>query len=143
MGNIGNTFVNENFSVGRAKKVWRELHDIYPGGGVLANLADWGPDADGNRLIPAGTPVCFKINEKVLYAYNSEVYSQHLGEGENPDPNVINGYLQEDIYIPASAVSTTVVTGTVVYRGEMYGTALYEYNIFALQKVVPGVVFVN
>lgn len=143
MGNIGNTFANENFSVGRAKKVWRELHDIYPSGGVLANLADWGPDADGNRLIPAGTPVCFKINEKVLYAYNSETYNHHLGEGENPDPNVINGYLQEDIYIPASAASTAVATGTVVYRGEMYGTALYEYSLSALKKVVPGVVFVN
>lgn len=50
---MGNTFGSQTLSAGHARKVWREVKDQFPAGGVVTNLSDWLTNSVGK--IPAGT----------------------------------------------------------------------------------------
>lgn len=123
MGTIGNTFDVKSVKYGHARKVWREITDIYPAGGVISNIADW-TDAG---LIPAGTPVKYDISAKTIEAYTDTDLS-----GSDVATLGINGFLQEDVVV---ASASTVGTGTVVYGGEIYGYMFAEATLTALGGV--------
>lgn len=139
MGNIGNTFKGGSVTgLKRARKVWREIHDVYPGGGVITVTADW----ISKGVIPAGTPVTFNTSTKAITAYSDAT----LASTDDLSTLGINGYLQEDAYLDGvTSASDIVATGTVVYRGEIYE---YMFSTAIATKLkalttVPGVVFVQ
>lgn len=129
MFETGNTFKSGSMKFGHARKVWREIHDIYPGGGRFATTAGF------TEKIPAGTPVKLDMAAKTITPFtDTDVTSaadvKTLG---------INGFLQEDVVLASSAK----YTGTVVYRGELYSFMLGEGVAEKLAGIVPGVVFVQ
>jgi len=119
MGTIGNTFDVKSVKYGHARKVWREITDIYPAGGVISNVADW---VDAGK-IPAGTPVKYDLSGKTIEA---------LTDANVTSSDGINGFLQEDVVI---ASASTVATGTVVYGGEIYGYMFADAVLTALGGV--------
>lgn len=123
MGTIGNTFDVKTVNYGHARKVWREITDIYPAGGVISNVADW---VDTGK-IPAGTPVKYDLSNKTIEALTDTAIS-----GSDVDTLGINGFLQEDVVV---ADANTVGTGTVVYGGEIYGYMFAEATLTALGGV--------
>lgn len=123
MGTIGNTFDVKSVKYGHARKVWREITDIYPAGGTISNIADW----VSAGKIPAGTPVKFDISNKTIKALTDASIS-----GGNVETLGINGFLQEDVVVTSA---NTVGTGTVVYGGEIYGYMFAEATLTALGGV--------
>ena len=139
MGNIGNTFKNGSVSIpGRARKVWREIQDVYPSGGVITVDSAW----LNAGVIPAGTPVAFDQTNKTITAFSDNA----ITTASDVSSLGINGYLQEDVYLEGATSSSDIVaTGTVVYRGEIYEYMFSAEVATALKglKSVPGVVFVR
>ena len=123
MGTIGNSFDVKSVKYGHARKVWREITDIYPAGGVISNIADW---VEVGK-IPAGTPVKYDISNKKIEALTDT----DIAAGDVATLG-INGFLQEDIVV---ASSSTVGTGTVVYGGEIYGYMFADATLTALGGV--------
>ena len=139
MGNIGNTFKGGSVSgLNRARKVWREIQDVYPSGGVIEIDAGW----LALGVVPAGTPVSFDMSTKAITAYSDST----LSSTADLTTLNINGYLQEDVYLEgATSASDIVATGTVVYRGEIYEYMFAAATAAKLKALttVPGVVFVQ
>ena len=116
---MGNTFGSRTVSAGHARKVWREVKDQFPAGGVVTNLTDWVTNGVGK--IPAGTfckwedaggenggkkVTCYTPTQITSTANASALAA--LG---------INGATLYDIDIEAG---DTVGTATVIYAGEYY-----------------------
>lgn len=134
MANIGNSFNNGSVAYGHARKVWREIHDIYPAGGKLKQTTGF------TKLIPAGTPVKFDMVAKEITPYAKTA----ITGASDVSTLGINGYLQEDIDISAGTIAQgAAYTGTVVYRGELYDFMLDADVVAKVKGVVPGVVFVH
>lgn len=115
MGTIGNTYDKQSFSVGHARKVWRTIRHVYPGGGKVENIADW----KDKGVIPSGRPCKFDPKAKTLKVYTAAQVKASAGTGEGATATDlgINGYIQEDVRI---LNGDTVGTATVVYNGELY-----------------------
>ncbi len=134
MGTLGNTFDNVSSKYGHARKVWREVRQVYPAGGTVSNVADW--SAAG--VIPAGTAVKYDVTNKTMECYTKA----DITGAEDMSTLAINGYLKNDIRIESES---TVASGTVVYEGELY-INLIDDEIAAKLKTVtttPMVVFVE
>jgi hypothetical protein len=127
MANLGNTFDVHEFSVGRARKVWRETRHRYPGGGLVSNVADW-VDA---KVIPAGTPAVFDMEAKTIKAFTKN----EITEAETFADLGANGYIQEDLPIKDGK---TIGSATVVYDGELYGYML-DADVLAAINAAGGI----
>lgn len=123
MGTIGNTFDVKTVKYGHARKVWREITDIYPAGGNISNVTDW---VDAGK-IPAGTPVKYDLENKTI-----EAITDTAASGSDVATLGINGFLQEDVVVTSK---DTVATGTVVYGGEIYGYMFADATLTALGGV--------
>lgn len=135
MGRMGNTFGSQTVSTGHARKVWREVKDQFPAGGVVANLSDWLTGGVGK--IPAGTfckwedlganggkkVTCYKASQITGTADAAALAA--LG---------INGATLYDIDIEAGE---TVATATVIYAGEYY-SYMVDANVLAKVKDIAA-----
>lgn len=127
----GNNFNKGTYSYGAARKVWRSVRHVFPGGGVIKNVSDFTTAG----IIKAGTPVNLSNHQITVYK-DSELTS------DNADKLNVSGYLQEDIVIKDA---NTVATGTVVYAGELY-SYIFTSAIAAVLKGLtstPQITFVE
>lgn len=134
-GIIGNTFDKKSFEYGHARKVWRSISSVYPGGGVIQNVSDFSEKGK----IPSGSPVKFDMKtHQITVIKDDEIKA---AEAEAVAALGINGYLQEDVYITSK---DTVATGTVVYAGEIY-EYMFEDEVVKKLKLanVPMIVWVQ
>lgn len=123
---MGNTFGSQTVSVGHARKVWREVKDQFPAGGVVANLSDWLTGGVGK--IPAGT-FC-KWEDATEGGKKVTCYTPaQIKAAGNVSTLGINGATLYDIDIEAGE---TVGTATVIYAGEYYS---YMVDADVLAKV--------
>lgn len=132
MGTIGNTFDAKTVSYGHAKKIWREIKNVYPAGGTIANAADF--VAEGK--VPSGSAVKFDAASGIITAYKA---ADITGAADIATLG-INGYLQED----APVVDGTLATGTVVYAGEI-NEYMFDSEVVAKLKAnttTPQIVWV-
>lgn len=142
-GLIGNTFDKKSFKYGHARKVWRSISSVYPGGGVIQNVSDFSEKGK----IPSGSPVKFDPKTKqITVILDSAIKAavevpETKTEAEAVAELGINGYLQEDVYITSEK---TVATGTVVYAGEIY-EYMFEDEVVKKLKLanVPMIVWVQ
>lgn len=129
----GNTFNKGTYKFGAARKVWRSVRHVYPGGGVIKNVSDFVTDG----IIKAGTPVNFdNANHEITVYKDSELTSANAATLN------VSGYLQEDIVIKDA---NTVATGTVVYAGELY-SYVFDSAIATVLKgltTTPQITFVE
>ena len=124
---MGNTFGKQSVGVGHARKVWREVKDQFPVGGVVTNLTDW--VTNGKGKIPSGTFCKWEDagNEggKKVTCYTK---AQILAAGSIATLG-INGATLYDIDIENGDV---IGTATVIYAGEYYS---YMVDAGVLAKV--------
>lgn len=144
MSGIGNTFDKKSFEYGHARKVWRSISKVYPGGGMIQNVSDF----VSTNKIPSGSPVKFDMKTHQITVITDEKIKAAVAvpdtktEAEAVAELGINGYLQEDVYITDSS---TVASGTVVYAGEIYEYMFEDAVVKKLKLVttVPMVVWVQ
>ena len=125
---MGNTFGSQTVSTGHARKVWREVKDQFPAGGVVANLSDW--LSGGKGKIPAGTFCKWEddaSNGKRVTCYTN---AQIKAASGNPASLGINGATLYDIDIEAG---DTIGTATVIYAGEYY-SYMVDADVLAIVK---------
>lgn len=123
----GNTFDNKTVRFGHAHKVWREIRQMYPAGGRVANVEDWVEKG----LIPAGTLASWYENEeggKEVKCFTPAQAAEASGDNL--------GLTDRDIPV---ANANTIATATVVYDGEIYKCMLPEEVAEAAKTLVPGV----
>jgi hypothetical protein len=130
MGRMGNTFGSQSVNAGHARKVWREVKDQFPAGGVVTNLTDW--VSAGVGKIPAGT-FCKWYDDadnggKKVVCYTA---AQIKAASGNPASLGINGATLYDIDIENG---DTVGTATVVYAGEYYDYMVKDSSVLSIVK---------
>ena len=113
---MGNTFGSQTVSAGHARKVWREVKDQFPAGGVVTNISDW--VSGGVGKIPAGTFCKWEDagadnGGKKVTCYTAA----QIGSAGSIATLGINGATLYDIDLESG---DTVGTATVVYAGEYY-----------------------
>lgn len=144
MSGTGNTYDKKNVSFGHARKVWRSIRHVYPGGGMIQNTSDF----VSAGKIPAGSPVKFDPSTKqITVILDSAIKAavtvpETTTEAEAVEALGINGFLQEDVHITDS---NTNGSGTVVYAGELYE---YMFDSEVVKKLklltsVPQIVWVQ
>lgn len=133
---IGNTYGSETVEWGNGqKRVWREIRHRYPSGGTFSSTV---LQQNAGKVIPAGTPVTFDQNAKVLT----------IVTGKEGTAAVIDGFTQEDVYVKDGVAAASA---TVVYAGELYEPVLKaavlagdDAALTAVKKAAPGgIVFVR
>lgn len=117
MNNLGNSFNKKTFAYKGAKRVWREIRHVFPGGGTIASTSGF------TGIIPAGTPATIAANVITPLAT--------VGEGVK-----IDGFTQEDVVIESGAV----LTATVVYDGEIYAYAMDQSQLAAIKAAAPATI---
>ena len=127
---MGNTFGSQSVSAGHARKVWREVKDQFPAGGVVANLSDW--LSSGKGKIPAGT-FCKWYDDAVSGGKKVVCYTdaQIKAASGNPASLGINGATLYDIDIENGE---TVGTATVIYAGEYYEYMIKDSEVKSIVK---------
>ena len=130
MGRMGNTFGSKSVSAGHARKVWREVKDQFPAGGIVTNPSDWSTDGVGK--IPAGT-FCKWYDEganggKKVVCYTD---TQIKAASGNPASLGINGATLYDIDIEAGDVKESA---TVIYAGEYYDFMIKDADVRTIVK---------
>lgn len=144
MSGTGNTYDKKSWSWGHARKVWRSIRHVYPGGGMIQNTSDF----TSARKIPAGSPVKFDPKTKqITVILDSAIKAavevpETKTEAEAVAELGINGFLQEDVRLTDS---NTKGSGTVVYAGELYE---YMFDAEVVKKLklltnVPQIVWVQ
>lgn len=132
MGRMGNTFGSKSVGTGHARKVWREVKDQFPAGGVVVNLSDW--LSGGVGKIPAGTFCKWEDaganGGKKVTCYTA---AQIKAAGSISTLG-INGATLYDIDIEAG---DTIGTATVVYAGEYY-SYMVDSDVLAKVKDIPA-----
>lgn len=129
---MGNTFGSQSVSAGHARKVWREVKDQFPAGGVVANLSDW--LSSGKGKIPAGT-FCKWEDLGANGGKKVTCYTKTQITGAESIATLgINGATLYDIDIEAG---DTVGTATVIYAGEYY-SYMMDQAVLAKVKDIPA-----
>lgn len=133
---IGNSFNDKTISIGHARKVWRSVRAVYPGGGTVENIADWVEKG----VIPSGRPCKFDPKEKKVTVYTPEQVAA-AGTAGTADSLGINGYIQEDIRV---VDGNTIGTATIVYNGEIYEYMFSDDEVAVLKSLAttPQIVWV-
>ena len=130
---MGNTFGSKSVSAGHARKVWREVKDQFPVGGIVANLSDW--TSGGVGKIPAGTFCKWEdlgsSGGKRVTCYTA---AQIKAASGNPASLGINGATLYDIDIENG---DTVGTATVIYAGEYYDF-MVDADVLAIVKGIAA-----
>ena len=131
MGRMGNTFGSRTVNAGHARKVWREVKDQFPAGGVVTNLTDW--VSAGVGKIPAGTFCKWEDAGKDNGGKKVTCYTaaQIKAASGNPASLGINGATLYDIDIEAG---DTVGTATVIYAGEYYDYMVKDSAVLTIVK---------
>lgn len=134
MGTMGNTFDAKTVKFGHARKVWREIRHVYPGGGMVSNVSDW----VSKGKIPSGTPLKIDLTNHTMKAFTDA----EIKGAADINALGINSYLQEDILI---AGADTKASGTAVYAGEIYRYMFEDDVVTALMKItsIPQIVWVE
>jgi len=138
MGRMGNTFGSQSVNAGHARKVWREVKDQFPAGGVVENLSDWLTGGVGK--IPAGTfckwydDAANNGGKKVVCYTDAQIKTAAAGQGGVATLG-INGATLYDIDIEAGE---TVGTATVIYAGEYYSYMVKDADVLAAVKDIPA-----
>ena len=135
MGRMGNTFGSHSVSAGHARKVWREVKDQFPAGGVVANLNAWLTNGVGK--IPAGTFCKWEDlgangGKQVTCYTNAQITG--TADAAALAALGINGATLYDIDIEAGE---TVGTATVIYAGEYY-SYMVDANVLAKVKGIAA-----
>lgn len=132
MGRMGNTFGSQTVSTGHARKVWREVKDQFPAGGVVQSLNSW--LTNGKGKIPAGT-FCKWVDAGSNGGKQVTCYTAtQISSAADVSTLGINGATLYDIDIEAGE---TVGTATVVYAGEMY-SYMVPSAVLAKVKDIPA-----
>ena len=111
----GNTFDTQSLSVGHARKVWRRIEEQLPGGFLIKNVSDFvsaGLIRSGMAIVKDTDGAADEKDIKVL------TWAQVKAAVGNIDSLSIIGFLQEDVPVMGA---TTVATGNVIVKGEIYG----------------------
>ena len=114
----GNTFDTQSLSVGHARKVWRRIEEQLPGGFLIKNVSDFvsaGLIRSGMAIVKDTDGAADEKDIKVL------TWAQVKAAVGNIDSLNIIGFLQEDVPVIGA---TTVATGNVIVKGEIYGYML-------------------
>ena len=114
----GNTFDTQSLSVGHARKVWRRIEEQLPGGFLIKNVSDFvsaGLIRSGMAIVKDTDGAADEKDIKVL------TWAQVKAAVGNIDSLNIIGLLQEDVPVLGA---TTVATGNVIVKGEIYGYML-------------------
>ncbi len=154
MGYFGNTFGSQSVSAGHARKVWREVKDQFPVGGVVTNLSDWLTNSAGK--IPAGTP-CRWYNDggakKVTCFTAAQIAATLLPtytavESPTGNPKTKGYYeLSNDEYV--ATTDTTVTQDKTYYEKHdpvgvaslgINGLSLYDVDIVAGETIATETV---
>ena len=117
----GNTFDAQSFSVGHARKVWRRIEEQLPGGFVIKNVSDFvssGLIRSGMAVVKDTTSGADAKDIKVLTW--TQLTTGIAGQNGIDSLNII-GFLQEDVPV---LNASTIATGSVVVKGEIYGYML-------------------
>lgn len=136
MGRMGNTFGSRTVSAGHARKVWREVKDQFPAGGVVENLSDWLTGGVGK--IPAGT-FCKWYDDaandggKKVVCYTA-AQIKATADAAALAALGINGATLYDIDIENGE---TVGSATVIYAGEYY-SYMVDADVLAKVKDIPA-----
>lgn len=128
---MGNTFGSRTVSAGHARKVWREVKDQFPAGGVVTNLTDW--VSGGVGKIPAGTfckweDAGAENGGKKVTCYTK---AQITGAGSISTLG-INGITLYDIDIENGE---TIGSATVMYAGEIYSYMIDATVLAAVKDI--------
>lgn len=144
MGTIqtGNTYDSTSFSVGHARKVWREIRRQWPAGGTISNVSDW--VAVGK--IPAGTPCKWESAEnsgkKTIKCFTDAQVKAAASAQGGINSLGINGYTDRDTPITSA---NTVASATAIREGDIY-EYMFAPDVATILKAntkCPGVVFVQ
>lgn len=132
--NTGSSFGKKTMQMGHARKVWRSITNVFPGGGTITNLADF--KAAG--CIPCGSPVKFDDEAKTIEVITDAA----ITAAADVKTLGINGYLQEQVDVDET---TQVATGTVVYEGEIYKYMFKKAIVEKLEYLAttPKITWVN
>lgn len=127
---MGNTFGSRTVSAGHSRKVWREVKDQFPAGGVVANLTDWVTNGVGK--IPAGT-FCKWYDDTASGGKKVVCYTdaQIKAASGNPASLGINGATLYDIDIENGE---TIGTATVIYAGEYNEYMIKDSSVKSIVK---------
>lgn len=136
----GNTFEQKKTTYGHAKKVWRSLRGVYPGGGTVDSdtISKW--NTAKKDVIPAGSPAKIDMATKAVTIFTDS----QITSASDVTTLGINGFTQEDIVLKGAAASNIVATATVVYAGELY--EFVNATVYAKLKglaTIPQIVFVQ
>lgn len=131
---MGNTFGSRTVNAGHARKVWREVKDQFPAGGVVENLSDWLTNSAGK--IPAGT-FCKWYDDGTSGGKKVTCYTdaQIKAASGNPASLGINGATLYDIDIENGE---TTGTATVVYAGEYYDYMVKDSSVLSIVKGIAA-----
>jgi hypothetical protein len=116
----GNTFDEQSFSVGHARKVWRRIEEQLPGGFMIKNISDFvsaGLVRSGMAIVKDTAVDADEKDIKVLTW--AQLKAGIAGSGI--DSLGIIGFLQEDVPV---ASAQTIGTANVIVKGEIYGYML-------------------
>lgn len=116
----GNTFDEQSFSVGHARKVWRRIEEQLPGGFVIKNISDFvsaGLVRSGMAIVKDTAVDADEKDVKVLTW--AQLKAGIAGSGI--DSLGIIGFLQEDVPV---ASAQTIGTANIIVKGEIYGYML-------------------
>jgi len=133
----GNTFDRQTFSVGHARKVWRRIEEQLPGGFMVKNVSDFvsaGLIRSGMAIVKDTTSGADEKDIKVLTW--AQLLAGIAGEGGIDSLGII-GFLQEDVPVLGAS---TVATGNVIVKGEIYGYMLgdTQANAATIAAAVKG-----
>ena len=133
----GNTFDQQSFGVGHARKVWRRIEEQLPGGFVIKNISDF----VSAKLVRSGM-ACVKdttagADEKDIKVLTwAQLLAGIAAEGGIDSLGII-GFLQEDAPVKDA---NTFATGNVIVKGEIYDYMLgdTQANAATIAAAVKG-----
>ena len=114
----GNTFDTQSVGAGHSRKVWRRIEEQLPGGFLIKNVSDFvsaGLIRSGMAIVKDDTQ---GADEKDIKVLSWATVKAAVG---NIDSLGIIGFLQEDVPVLSAS---TVATGNVIVKGEIYGYML-------------------
>lgn len=118
MSLFGNTFDKKTVAYKHARKVWREVREQEPAGGIIKNTADFLT----TKVVPAGSLVSFDNEAKeitvITQAKLAEAAPSGVADASKVAALKINGFLYNDVPLTDE---NTIASGAVIYDGEIYG----------------------
>ena len=156
MGQMGNTFGSKSVSMGHARKVWREVKDQFPAGGVVTNISDWLSNGVGKircgvfaKWFDAGSNGGKKVTcytKEQILATLSPTYTAVAEPSDNPKTK---GYYEKSGNDYVATTDTSVTEGKTYYEKHdaagvaslgINGALLYDIDIESGDTVATATV---